>query len=295
MSVDPYLRYSVNFCQPGEPLVGFVTGVVRESNNPNWSRGDFFSGKLPLSTFQNVQDCSTLHNLTGCIDESELSLGLGLLGMPGSTAYAALDLMNVQPSDRVWISDCCGAVGHIAGQIAKNVRKCQLVIGSCGHEQKCQIAQQRLGFDKAFDYNVSNLAETVRQQAPEGLDFYLEMVGGKHLTAAVENMRPFGRIAIAGAISGYNEQVQQDKLRLDVVINEMTVLFHQVRIQGFQCFEWLEGRRGNFLEDMTQWYRQGLVSREESVFEGIEKWPAAFKMLFEKGNEDHVGKVVVKI
>jgi NADPH-dependent curcumin reductase CurA len=297
LSVDPYLRYSMgNAFELNKPLVGFSAGVVLQSNHPDWRQGDLYVGKLPFSTVQVVTDFSQIYNVTPHLRDDELSLALGLFGMPGSTAYAALDLMGVSSRDRVWISDCCGAVGSIAGQICKNVIGCKFVLGSCGSGEKCNYAQQRLGFDKAFDYNVPNLSETIKQHAPEGLDFYLEMVGGNHLTAAVENMRPYGRIAVGGAIAGYNEPQSDDaRLRMNVPVNEMTILFHQVRIEGFQCFDWMEMRRGNFYQDMNQWYHSGKVSREETVIQGIDKWPSAFAMLFDKGNPSHVGKIVVRV
>lgn len=290
MSADPYLRNRMDsYFQPGQVLSGYVSGKVLLSSHAKWKAGDFFGANLPFSTVQQVTNLSEFINLSQYVDsEQELSLGVGLFGMPGSTAYAGLDLHQVSAGDRVWINACTGAVGSLAGQIAKNVKKCQLVLGSAGSKDKCEQAKRSFGYDECFDYHEIKPKDALAKFAPEGLDFVFENVGGDHFEAGVSNLRPHGRVAVCGAISGYNTGGMANSLPMGLVI------YKQLKIEGFLCGDWLHGKRGNFLPDMAQWYKQGLITKQETVFEGIEQWPKAFATLFEPGNS-HVGKVVVKV
>jgi NADPH-dependent curcumin reductase CurA len=298
MSVDPYMRYTIKkHGQKGQPIQGFVTGKILKSKHADWSEGDLFGANLPFSTVQQVTDCGSFQNLTGYVEESQLSLGLGIFGLTGCTAYAAFDLMQVTEKDTVWVADCCGAVGSVAGQLAKNVKKCKQVVGTCGNDLKCAVAKERFGYDAVFNCHEGVLLDKIKALAPTGIDFCLELVGGtEHLSAAVESMAPHGRIALGGAISGYNlTQPDKTEWKLDVTLNEMTILFHQIKLEGFKAMPWLSGERGSFLEDMHAWYKAGLIKPEETVVEGMNKWPEAFAMLFQTGNEHHVGKVVVEV
>jgi len=299
MSVDPYLRGVSRRTKPNDPMVGFVSGKIVESNVPEFKAGDLFGASLPFTTIQTVskEGLASVRKLTGYLKEEELSLGIGLLGMPGSTAYAAIDLMKVgETSDeRVWISAATGAVGSVAGQIAKNVKHCKLVVGSAGSEEKCALAKKEFGYDACFNYTQAKsgqeLTALVKANAPEGIDFYFENVGGDHFTAALKNMRTKGRIAVCGAISKYNAsglEVPQEHL------NIADLIYSNIRIEGFTCSDWLMGKKGNFTEDMSKWYHAGLVKSKETFFHGIEKWPEAFAALFKQGG-DNLGKVVVKM
>jgi len=278
-----------------QPIRGFVSGKVIKSNHAEWKDGDLFGANLPFITIQalSAKDLVGFRNLTKHLSESELSLGIGLLGMPGATAYAGLDLMNVNESDRVWISAATGAVGALAGQIAKNVKKCKLVLGSAGSEEKCTIAKEKLGFDDCFNYRDAKggteLAALVKEHAPEGIDFYFENVGGDHFTAAMANLREKGRIAVCGAISRYNEEGPPTES-----VNLGQLIYKQQRVEGFLSTDWLTESRGSFLSDMSKWYRSGLIKNEETVYVGVDKWPEAFTALFHQGG-GNLGKIVVKV
>jgi len=296
VSVDPYLRGSIpKTLKENDTVRGFVSGKVIESKTGEWKVGDLFGANLPFITIQTAtsEEASSFRNLTQYLTESELSLGIGLLGMPGSTAYAALDLMSVNELDRVWISAATGAVGSVAGQIAKNVKHCKLVLGSAGSAEKCVTATKDFGFDACFNYrqatDASEMTALVKRYAPEGVDFYLENVGGDHFTAAFNNIREKGRIALCGAISKYS---LEHKTGETIMMQEM--IYKNIRIEGFLCTDWLSGKRGTFLKDMSKWHREGLVNSRETVFNGIEKWPEAFNALFQQGGEN-LGKIVVKV
>jgi NADPH-dependent curcumin reductase CurA len=295
-SVDPYLRNSMNATLPvNAPIRGYVSGKIVDSNDADWKAGDLFGANLPFTTLQQVtkEDLKTFRNLTKYIKEEELSMGIGLLGMPGSTAYAGLDLMNVNENDRVWISAATGAVGSLAGEIAKNVKKCKLVIGSAGSDEKCRTAEKEFGYDACFNYrgatNADELTEIVKKHAPEGIDFYFENVGGDHFAAAMSNLREKGRVAVCGAISRYNSKGAPKE-----TVNFLNLIYKQQRDEGFLCGDWLRGARGSFLDDMSKWYREGKIKRKETIYHGIEKWPEAFAALFTQGG-DNLGKICVKV
>ena len=296
-SVDPYLRGAMGTV--GKPMRGFVAGkVLKVKNNSSWKENDLFGANLPFTTVQAIPNEQIMGflNLTKYISEDELSLGIGLLGMPGSTAYAGLDLMDVESADRVWISAATGAVGSLAGQIAKNVKKCKLVLGSAGSKEKCEIATKNYGYDACFDYHDASSTEggmtaLVKKHAPEGLNFYFENVGGDHFQAAMNNMQEYGRIAVCGAISKYN--AKEDSATGEPVALR-ALIYKSIRMEGFLCRRWLQAQKGNFLEDMSKWYREGLVTKQETVYNGIEEWPKAFHSLFVEGNSNQ-GKVVVRV
>jgi NADPH-dependent curcumin reductase CurA len=298
MSVDPYLRNSVRATLPlDQPVRGFVSGKVVQSKAAEWKVGDMFGANLPFVTVQAVpsKELVSFRNLTKYLKEEELSLGIGLLGMPGSTAYAGLDLMGVKESDSVWISAATGAVGSIAGQIAKNVKKCKLVVGSAGSKKKCTVATKEFGFDHCFNYrnasNAAGISELLKKAAPENIDFYFENVGGDHFAAAMANLREKGRVAVCGAISRYNiTETSPPKEEIDFP----QLIYKQQRVEGFLSGDWLAEKRGSFLKDMSGWYRSGLIQKRETVYDGVEKWPEAFNALFQQGGEN-LGKIVVKV
>jgi NADPH-dependent curcumin reductase CurA len=301
MSADPYLRGRISPKSPmryqiGEVMSGFVVGkVVASLNNSEWSEGDLFGGSLPFTTIQNLTPenlkSSLMWKLTGLLDESEITLGLGLMGMPGSTAYGGLiDVLRPNEGETIFISAASGAVGSLVGMLAKRLYNCK-VIGSCGGPEKCALIKEKFGFDHAIDYKTVSTAEeltnALKEVAPDGIDMYFENVGGMHFDAAYASLRPHGRIAVCGGISQYNEA----KPALNS-INPMTMVYTFQRIEGFVCFPWLAGKKGNFLQDMHRYYREGYLVSQETYFDGIEQWIDGFQSLFTGKN---VGKVVVRI
>ena len=232
--------------------------------------------------------------LSGKVTDTTISYGIGVLGMPGSTAYGGLiDILRPKQGETIFISAASGAVGSLVGLIAKNIFNCT-VIGSCGGPQKCEIVTKELGFDHVIDYKLpencsaEGLANSLKAVAPDGIDMYFENVGGIHFEAAMANLRAGGRVAVCGAISEYN-QAAPPQLAIKNVAN---LIYKAQRVEGFLCVPWLYRQKGNFHEDMYQWLTEGKVVAKESFFDGIESWPTAFRALF---TGENIGKVVVRV
>ena len=304
ISADPYLRNSIKKTagamnagtnKQGEIMQGFVSGKVLRSNNPAWVEGDFFGAHSHFSTVQIVSKAAAngFWKLTDLIEgEHQISLGIGMLGMPGSTAYGGLlDVLKVKAGETIFVSAAAGAVGGLVGMIAKNVYGCK-VIGSCGGPAKCALIKEKYGFDHAIDYktvkDAAALIAALKEVAPDGIDMYFESVGGMHFEAAFASLRTGGRIAVCGEIAEYSaEHPNLSSISL------MNMIYTNQRIEGYLCGPWLRRERGDFVTDIARWIKEGKVSlQEESVTNGIENWPAAFNSLFTGAN---VGKVVVRV
>jgi NADPH-dependent curcumin reductase CurA len=187
LSADPYLRgrmKTTSIFKAGSPISGFVVGKVIESRNEKWREGSLFGASLPFTTIQTLSSkdiaSTIMWDLTNLVSESELSLGLGVLGMPGSTAYGGLiDILRPNQGETIFISAASGAVGSLVGQLAKQMFNCT-VIGSCGGPEKCALIKEKFGFDYAIDYKTIPDAEALKaalkEVAPNGIDMYFENV-----------------------------------------------------------------------------------------------------------------------
>ena len=304
MSADPYLRGRIKSSNPlsgssgsdgRRVMSGFVSGVVIDSKSKDWKKGDFFGAALPFSTIQilspEARGKTVMWKLNGMVTEETLSLGVGVLGMPGSTAYGGLiDILRPIKGQTLFVSAASGAVGSLVGQIGKNVYGLQ-TIGSCGGPDKAKFIKSKFGFDESIDYKkfqtLEALSKELKRCAPKGIDMYFENVGGIFFEAAMKALRPYGRIAVCGCISGYNDKKPPMS---QLYIGQMIYTFQ--RIEGFVCSPWLKQERGNFLKDMSKWLKEGKIKPEETFFKGIESWPLAFRSLFTGKKR---GKVVVLI
>jgi NADPH-dependent curcumin reductase CurA len=277
VSVDPYMRGRMrdraSYVPPfglGETMTGGAVGRVVASESPALGPGDHV-----LSNFgwREAFVCSAdkLEPL-GELAASP-SAYLGIMGMPGMTAYTGLlSAASLKEGETVFVSGAAGAVGSAVGQIAK-VKGCR-VVGSAGSATKVSYLTDELGYDYAFDYHGANLRDELKRGAPEGLDVYFDNVGGDHLQAAIGHMREFGRIALCGAISMYNDTEPGPGI-----------------IHGFLVRHY-RAMREDFLRDMAGWLASGAITYRETVMEGIEKMPDAFVGLFTGAN---IGKMVVRI
>lgn len=294
-SADPFLRGQIKSTGTiKSQMFGFVAGKVLVSKSPKWRVGDLYGAYLPLINVQVLaeEQSTGLWSLTGKITEEQISYGIGILGMPGSTAYAGLiDILQPKQGETIFISGAAGAVGGMVGMLAKSLFQCT-VIGSCGGPDKARFIREKYGFDHAIDYKAAgsreDLIEALRAVAPDGIDMYFDNVGGMHLEAALEVLRTKGRVAICGQIQEYNTKVPAP-----VHWYPMKMIYNQQRIEGFVCGDWLNGKRGHFHTDMPQYIHGGKIATiQETVFEGIDQWPIAFQSLFTGAN---VGKVVVRL
>lgn len=195
--------------------------------------------------------------LTGLIEEADISLGIGILGMPGSTAYGGLDVLKPKKGETIFISAAAGIVGGLVGMLMKQVYDCK-VIGSCGGPDKCALIKEKFGFDHAIDYKLYNseeeLTAALKEVAPDGIDMYFENVGGYHFETAFNSLKNGGRICVCGQIAEYNSLVPNLNK-----INPMKMIYSQQRIEGLICFGYLAGAKGTFLKDMHAWLKEGKV------------------------------------
>jgi NADPH-dependent curcumin reductase CurA len=288
MSVDPYMRGRMNDAksyvppfQVGRVLDGGAVGEVIESASPLLQPGDIV---LSMRGWRDlfVAPATELSKLDASVQP--LSLYLGALGMPGLTAWVGLRLAELQAGDRVFVSGAAGAVGSLAGQIAKS-RGC-VVVGSAGSDDKVRVLTTELGFDRAFNYKAGRIREQLAEAAPDGIDVYFDNVGGDHLEAALACMRERGRIAACGAISRYNDEAPAPGPR-----NMFLFVTRRLTMRGFIVSDHA-AERAAFLAEVAPLVRSGRVQARETVVEGLEHAPQAFLDMLGGAN---TGKMVVRI
>jgi NADPH-dependent curcumin reductase CurA len=288
MSVDPYMRGRMNDCKSyiplfelGKPLEGGAVGEVIESRAREFKPGDAVTSNFGWREYF-MASPKELHPVSRKIQP--LSVSLGALGMTGMTAWVGLNLVEVKAGDVVLISGAAGAVGNVAGQLAK-LRGCR-VIGSAGSMEKVMFLREECGFDIAFDYKTGPVIEQLNLEAPDGIDVYFDNVGGKTLEAALSALRVHGRIIACGSISGYNEAKPRPGPS-----NLSDVTAKRLTMKGFIVRDWLE-RQGEFEKEVGGYFRAGKLKNKETVVEGIEQAVGAFIGLFAGKN---IGKMVVKL
>lgn len=289
MSVDPYMRGRMrdreSYAEPfalGEVMTGGAVGRVVASKDPDLDEGD-----LVLSNLGWREHFRTDSDSVSAMGEplASPSAYLGIMGMPGLTAYVGLfRAAALKDGETVFVSGAAGAVGSAAGQIA-GVNGCR-VLGSAGSEEKVRYLTEELGFDYAFNYKDRRLREKLDEGAPEGLDVYFDNVGGDHLEAAISHMKEFGRIALCGAISVYNDEEPQPGPS-----NLFRAIGQELTLRGFIVRRHYD-LRDEFQQNMSEWLRSGAITYHETVYEGIERAPEAFIGLFEGAN---LGKMVVRL
>ena len=290
MSVDPYMRgrlrpgksYVSSF-NIGSCLDGGCVGTIEQSKNPSFTEGSLvMAGKGFRDYF--VSDGSDLMP----IDPGDFSpsMYLGILGMPGRTAYVGLLHIGLpKAGETVYVSAAAGAVGSAVCQIAK-IKGCR-VVGSAGSEDKVRWLIDTAGVDGAFNYkNFKNLSRELRRQTPDGVDVYFENVGGDHLEAAISNMNDFGRIVVCGMISLYNDEGPRPGPS-----NISQIISKRIKMQGFIVSDHPELAE-SFDSDMKSWIRDGKIHWEETILEGLDHAIDALIGLFTGSN---MGKMIVRM
>lgn len=288
LSVDPYMRGRMNdvksYVPPftlDAPMTGGAVGEVVESRDPSLAVGDMV---LHMSGWRDetVEPAANFNKLPA-IPGVEPQAFLGNLGLTGGTAYfGLLDAASAKEGDIVFVSAAAGAVGSAVVQIAK--AKGMTVIGSAGGADKCDFVRS-LGADAVIDYKAGSLVKQLAAAAPDGIDVYLDNVGGDHLDAALALARKDARFAICGMIEIYNE-AQPTCLKFLARVIAM-----RIRLKGFIYTDYM-GRMGEFYSDMGGWIASGQVKSRDTVVEGLDQTLDAFLGLFRGAN---TGKMLVKL
>ena len=288
MSVDPYMRGRMNegksYVPPfelGQPLNGGAVGEVVESRAKEFKPGDAVTSGFGWREYF-IASPKELHPVSREI--SPLSAYLGAVGMTGMTAWVGLNLVEVKVGDVIYVSGAAGAVGNVAGQLAK-LRGCR-VVGSAGSAEKVQFLKEECGFDAAFNYKTAPVLEQLRLVAPDGIDVYFDNVGGETLEAALSALRVHGRIIACGGISGYNAERPAPGPS-----NLFYVTTKRLTMKGLIVSDWLD-RQGEFEAEVGGYLKAGKLRNKETVVKGIDKAADAFIGLFHGQN---VGKMVVEL
>ncbi|AWI28413.1 NADP-dependent oxidoreductase [Streptomyces tirandamycinicus] len=289
-SVDPYMRGRMNDVksyvppfQLDQPMEGGAVGEVVASRAEGFAPGDHVLHFLGWREYAEV-DARQATRVDG--SAAPLSAYLGVLGMPGLTAYAGLfDVASFKEGDAVFVSGAAGAVGNQVGQMAK-LRGASRVIGSAGSDEKVRLLVEEYGFDAAFNYKNGPVAEQLQAAAPDGIDVYFDNVGGEHLEAAISSLHPHGRVTLCGMIAQYNATEPTPAPR-----NLAMVIGKRLRLQGMLVRDH-EALQPEFVRDVGGWLRSGELKYQETVVEGIENGAEAFLGLMRGEN---TGKMVVSL
>ncbi len=289
LSVDPYMRGrmrdSDSYAEPwsvGEPMKAGVVGEVVRSHHPNFEAGDIVSGDLHWAEYATAPG----HRLVPVDPEiSPISTALGVLGMPGRTAYfGTLDVADVRPGDTVLVSAAAGAVGSVVGQIAK-LSGCH-VVGIAGSDRKLAFVTDECGMDAGINYNSDEVSAAIAETCPDGVDVYFDNVGGEITDAAFGHLSVGARVAVCGQIALYNkESIPTGPRKLGTLITK------RASVEGFLVSDF-DHRREEATDRLGRWVSANDIVYRESVTSGLENAPEAFLSLFEGAN---IGKQLVSV
>lgn len=293
LSLDPYMRGRMNAGESyadrvelGQVMVGGTVSEVISSRNPAFAVGDLVTAYAGWQDYA-VSDGSDLMILDPRIQPS--SYALGVLGMPGLTAYVGLlDIGEPKPGETVVLAASTGAVGSVVGQIAK-LKGCR-VVGIAGAKEKCAYAVDVLGYDACVSHYDKDMGQQLVEACPDGIDVYFENVGGSSWEAVMPLLNNFARVPICGLIAHYNQtELPPGPDRLSLL--QGLILQRSLKLQGFIVSNYRD-RIPAFIGDMALWMAQGKIKYREDVVDGLENAPQAFLGLFSGAN---FGKLVVRV
>ena len=294
LSLDPYMRGrmsdSRSYAPPvevGEVMVGGAVSRVEKSCHPDFAQGDWVLANTGWQDYA-VSGGEGLIPLGQQLEHPSRSLGV--LGMPGFTAYMGLlDIGQPKPGETVVVAAATGAVGSVVGQIAK-LKGCRIV-GVAGGPKKCKAGVDTFGFDACLDHYATDFDQQLANACPDGVDVYFESVGGKVFDAVLPLLNVKARIPVCGLIAHYNDtELPDGPDRLPLLMQ--TFLVRRIKAQGFIIFDDYGSRYGEFLADMTSWVAEGKVKYIEDIVDGLEQAPDAFIGLLEGKN---FGKLAVRV
>jgi NADPH-dependent curcumin reductase CurA len=293
LSLDPYMRGRMSaarsYAQPveiGEPMVGGTVNEVAESRHPDFKVGEVVLGYAGWQDYA-VSNGAGLRKLDP--ERAPLSTALGVLGMPGMTAYTGLlTIGNPKPGETVAVAAATGPVGATVGQIAK-VKDCRAV-GIAGGREKCRYLIDELGFDAAVDHRSKNFPEELKAACPDGIDVYFENVGGAVWDAVFPLLNDFARVPVCGLISQYNmTELPGGPDRTPQLFRQ--VLTKRLTIRGFIVWDFASQAEA-FERDVSTWLKQGKIKYKEDIVDGLENAPQAFLGLLQGKN---FGKLLVRV
>ncbi|KAJ8922441.1 hypothetical protein NQ315_004388 [Exocentrus adspersus] len=290
LSVDPYMRAYAPRLPLGETYVGGQVAKVTESKNPKFPVGKYVVAHFGWRT-HTISDGKrtpgwTIPMVLPDFGGLPASLALGVLGMPGNTAYFGVtDILQPQQGHTVAVTGAAGAVGSLVGQICK-IKGCK-VIGIAGSDEKGKWLVDELGFDSFINYKSDDVGKALKEAAPQGVDRYFDNVGGEISSTIInQHMKNFGRVAVCGCISGYNEKEPPKATPI-----QKGVLRHQLRMQGLHSTRWEDKWMEGILQN-KKWIEEGRLKYRETVTEGFENMFKAFTDMLRGGN---FGKAIVKV
>ncbi|HZE60320.1 MAG TPA: NADP-dependent oxidoreductase [Burkholderiales bacterium] len=286
LSLDPYMRGRMSDAKSyvkgvdiGEVMVGQTVGEVVESRHAKLKVGDTVLTQTGWQLYGATQEATRIDT-----SRAPASYYLGLLGMPGLTAYFGLkELGQPKAGETVVVSAASGAVGSVVGQLARlwGAR----AVGIAGGREKCRYVKEELGFDACIDYKAGRLRDELKDACPKGVDIYFDNVGGEILDLALARMNLFGRVVVCGTISDYNST---DPYR---VRNWRAILVNRLRVQGMIVFDWKD-RYGEALKALGGYFGEGELKYRESIVQGLENAPRG---LIDLLNGKNFGKQLVKL
>jgi NADPH-dependent curcumin reductase len=288
LSLDPYMRGRMSaaksYAKPaavGAPMVGGTVGEIVKSRHPGYAAGDIVLGYGGWQDYA-LSSGAGLRKLDPAA--APVSTALGVLGMPGMTAYVGLtEIGQPKPGETVVVAAASGAVGSVVGQIAK-IKGCRAV-GIAGGAEKCRFVADELGFDACVDHRAPDFAKQLEAACPQGIDVYFENVGGAVQQTVWPLLNDFARVPVCGLIAQYNAATPMPGPDM------FSVLRKRLLLRGFIVSDFA-AKQGDFLRDVGEWVRSGRIKYREDVVDGLEQAPAAFLGLLQGKN---FGKLLVRV
>jgi NADPH-dependent curcumin reductase len=293
LSLDPYMRGRMSDRKSyapsvpvGDVMVGGTVSEVLASKVEGFSPGDIVEGRTGWQEYA-LADGTGMRKVDPSL--APISTALGVLGMPGRTAYfGLLSVGQPKPGETVAVSAAAGAVGAIVGQIAK-IKGCH-VVGIAGAREKCDYVVNELGFDSCISHYDPDLGGALGRVCPQGIHVYFENVGGKVFEAVLPLLNDFARIPLCGLIAHYNDTQLPDGPN-QVPLLMRAILSHRLTVRGFISSDFAD-QQETFFNDMSRWIREQRIKYREDVVEGLENAPLAFQKLFRGEN---FGKLLVRV
>ena len=290
LSVDPYMRGRMrageSYAEPwevGQPLEGGAVATVVEEHGTEFEPGDLVAGNMAWAEYH-IADAAGLQRVN--VGDLPASTALGVLGMPGRTAYfGTREVLEPRAGDTVVVSAAAGAVGSVVGQLSK--LQGATVVGFAGSDEKCRVVEEEFGFDACINYKTTeDYAAALAEAAPDGIDRYFDNVGGPITDAVFTQLNVDARVAVCGQIALYNEEaVPTGPRKLGKLIET------RATVEGLLVGDFAT-RFEQATADLAEWVAAGDIAYRETVTEGLENAPDAFLGLFEGEN---IGKQVVKV